>query len=317
MKQEMNIVFLDEGTLYNIDNLFKIKSLGAYTGYFSSTYAETLLRVQDANIVITNKVVLDADILAQCSQLKLICVAATGMNNIDLTYAKEHGIAVKNVSGYSTNSVAQITFTLIFQLLTKPSEYDQFVKSGAYASHIFFTHIISPFWQLDGKKLGILGLGSIGKQVAKIAEAFGMQVQYTSLSGLERPEKYPNIALETLLQTSDIISIHTPLTNKTKNLLTYDKLKLMQSHALLINVARGGIVNERDLVKALNENIFAGAGIDVYEKEPILAKNPLFDLKDKSKVIMLPHIAWASVEARTLLVEKLVANITDFLASKN
>lgn len=313
----MKIVFLDEGTLYGVENISKLKNLGEYVAYNSTKNNETLLRIIDAEIVITNKVVLDESILSQSPKLKLICVAATGMNNIDLNYAKEKGIIVKNVSGYSTHSVAQITFTLILQLLTQTTEYNNFVKNGSYANHDFFTHISTPFWQLEGKKLGILGLGTIGKQVAKIAEAFGMSVQYTSLSGNYREEKYPNIELEELLKTSDIVSIHTPLTEKTKNIISYQKLKLLQKHALLINVARGGIVNESDLAKALNENIFAGAGVDVFEKEPIDAKNPLLNIENKQKIILLPHIAWASVEARNLLVEKIITNITDFLTNKN
>ncbi|TAF74624.1 MAG: D-2-hydroxyacid dehydrogenase [Bacteroidetes bacterium] len=313
----MKIVFLDEGTLYGVENISKLKKLGEYVSYHATQPNETLSRVIDAEIVITNKVVLDAAILSQCKNLKLICVAATGTNNIDIHFAKENHIEVKNVSGYSTHSVAQITFTLIFQLLTNPSEYDQFVKNGNYAKHDFFTHIITPFGQLEGKKIGILGLGSIGKQVANIAEAFGMQVQYTSLSGNEREEKYPKTDLDNLLKTSDIVSIHTPLTEKTKNIITYQKLKLLQKHAILINVARGGIVNEFDLAQALNEDVFAGAGIDVFEKEPIDPKNPLLDIKNKQKIVLFPHIAWASVEARTMLVEKLVTNIINFLANKN
>lgn len=211
----------------------------------------------------------------------------------------------------------KVLHKLLFHLLTNLTKYDQFVKNGHYARHPFFTHVFSPFWQLEGKKIGIIGLGTIGRKVAEIATSFGMSIQYTSLSGCYREEKYICLALDELLKTSDIVSIHSPLTEKTKNLITYQKLKLLQKHALLINVARGGIVNESDLAKALDEEIFAGAGVDVYEKEPIDAKSPLLHLKNKHKIVLLPHIAWASLESRTLLVEKIFTIISDFLVVKN
>lgn len=313
----MKIVFLDAGTLFEIDNLNSLDSLGKVDFYHQTLPNEVIERIENAEIVITNKVILNSKILSKCKNLKLICVAATGINNIDKDFADKNGILIKNASGYSTNSVAQVTFTMILTLIHSPYYYDNYVKSGLYAQNLFFTHIGKPFFELKNKNLGIIGLGNIGKQVAKIADSFGMNVSYASFSGNERAEKYPKLSLEEILKTSDVISIHTPLTEKTKNLIGIAELKQMKKTAILINVARGGIVIEKDLAQALNEDIIAAAATDVFDNEPINSNNSLLNIYNKEKIITFPHIAWASKESRKLLVNIIYKNIEEYLMSKN
>ena len=308
----IKIVFLDAGTLFDVPNLMKLSSLGKVVYHKNTTPEETVLRLAEAEIAITNKVVINKEVMQQCKHLKLICIAATGTNNIDKEFASEMGIEVKNVVNYSTESVAQVVFTMLLSLIHKPSYYDQFVKLGNYSRNEFFTHVGKPFWQLAVKRLGIIGLGNIGNKVATIAKAFGMEVVYCSVSGKQYESEYKRIDLKELLQTSDVISIHSPLTDQTKGLIHYDNIKLMKPHAILLNTARGGIIKENDLAKSLNENLIAGAGIDVFEKEPIDPQNPLLSINDPEKLILFPHIAWASLESRTLLVEKIYENIVSY-----
>ena len=281
------------------------------------SYLEQVVeRCQGKEVVIINKVELTEEMMKQLPDLKLICVAATGINNVDLTYAESHGIEVKNVAGYSTDSVAQLTFTMLLYLINKPYYYDSYVKSGAYSRSNSFTHHSEPFWELKGKRLGIIGLGTIGRQVARIAESFGMEVVFHSTSGRNNHISYKRFELEDLLKSSDVVSIHAPLNNQTRDLITYNKMKLMRPCAILLNLGRGGIVNEKDLARALNENIIAAAGIDVMEQEPINVDNPMLKLFDKEKILITPHMAWASKESRELLVEKIARNIDVYLKSR-
>jgi lactate dehydrogenase-like 2-hydroxyacid dehydrogenase len=247
--------------------------------------------------------------MKQLPDLKLICVAATGINNIDLNYARDNGIEVRNVAGYSTDSVAQLTFTMLLYLINKPYYYDNYVKSGAYSRSGSFTHHNEPFWELKGKRMGIIGLGSIGRQVARIAESFGMEVVFYSTSGRNNHITYKRFDLDDLLKSSDVVSIHAPLNNQTRDLITYEKMKLMRPCAILLNLGRGGIINESDLARALNNNLIGAAGIDVMEQEPIHPDNPLLKLYDREKILITPHMAWASKESRELLVEKIARNI--------
>jgi glycerate dehydrogenase len=309
----MKIVFLDTDTLGNVPNLNIFEQFGEFISYPLTLHAERIARMKDADIVITNKVIVDREIINACPKLKLICVAATGINNIDTEYAAQKGIAVKNVKDYSTESVAQITIGMILTLMNQVGYYDAYVKSGKYALSKMFTHYGPSFSELKGKQAGIIGLGNIGNRVANILSCFGMEIVYYSTSGLNNSGLYKRLDLDTLLGTSDIVSIHSPLNENTRNLLNLDKLKLMKPSAFLINAGRGGIVNEMDLAHALNKNIIAGAGIDVFEKEPIPDQNPLLQITQPEKVVLSPHVAWASVEARKLLVEKIADNIRQFL----
>ena len=293
-----------------------LEQFGEVAYYATTSRAQTMERVKDAGVVITNKVVLDRGIIEQCVNLKLICVAATGTNNIDKVAAQERGIAVKNVTGYSSNSVAQGTFALVLHLLNNIPYYDEYVKQGAYSRSDIFTHLEKPFWELNGKRFGIIGLGQIGRQVAKIAKAFEMEVVYYSASGQNTQQPYLRLELEELLRTSDIVSIHAPLNGYTSNLINYNRLRLMKKSAILINAGRGGIINEADLARALDEELIAGAGIDVFEKEPINIGNPLLQVRNKEKLALTPHVLWSGMEARTLLIEKVCDNIREFLKEK-
>jgi glycerate dehydrogenase len=312
----INIVFLDQQTIGKVDNLKLLSKLGKLENFESTEAEQVVERCKGKEVVIVNKVGMSEAVMKQLPDLKLICVAATGVNNVDLNYAGNNGIEVKNVAGYSTDSVAQLTFTMLLYLINKPYYYDSFVKSGAYSRSTSFTHHNEPFWELKGKRMGIIGLGTIGRQVARIAESFGMEVIFYSTTGRNNHISYKRFELEDLLKSSDVISIHAPLNNQTRDLITYERMKLMRPCAILLNLGRGGIVNEKDLAKALNENIIAAAGIDVMEQEPINADNPLLKLFDKEKILITPHMAWASRESRELLVEKIARNIEVYLKSR-
>ncbi len=309
----MRLVFLDTKTVGDIPNLALLEKFGQ-VDYFETTLpSQTLARIKDADIVITNKVVIDEVAIDGAPNLKLICIAATGTNNVDKMAAEKRGIPVKNAMDYSTQSVTQGTFAILLHLLVNISYFDQYVKRGDYAKTDIFTHFGPGFWELAGKRFGIIGLGNIGRQVAKIADAFDCEVVYYSTSGQNNQQPYKRLELAEFLRTSDIISIHAPLNENTTNFINYDRLSQMKKSAILINVGRGGIVNEADLAKALDENLIAGAGIDVFTKEPILPDNPLLHVKQKEKLVLTPHVTWASIEARTLLMEKVGQNIEEFL----
>jgi len=313
----LKIAILDAKTLGSDVDLSIFNQFGDVEIYQTTKPEETLERVKDKEIVITNKVVIDKNIMDSSPNLKLICVAATGVNNIDVEYAKQKGIQVRNVAGYSTESVVQHTFAMLFYLLESLRYYDEYVKSGEYAKNDIFTHLGRPFWEIKGKTWGIIGLGTIGRRVAEVATAFGADVIYYSTSGVDRPEKYQRVSLEELLKSSDIVSIHAPLNEKTKGLIGYEQLKLMKPSAILLNLGRGGIVIEKDLAKALDEGLIAGAGLDVLEKEPINEDNPLLKVKNKEKLFITPHIAWTSVEARKTLINEIAENIKAFLEGKD
>ena len=309
----MKIVFLDLKTMGEVPNLHLLEQHGELIYYQNSSPAETQERIKDADIVITNKVNLNKQALDAAPNLKLICVAATGTNNIDKEAAAALGIPVKNAVDYSSASVAQLTFALLLHLLHKLPYFDNYVKQGDYAQSDIFTHLNNPFREIKGQRFGIIGLGNIGRQVASIAEAYGAEVVYFSASGGNTSQPYQRLDLEEFLRTSDIVSIHAPLNEHTQNLLNFDRIQLMKPSAILLNLGRGGIINEADLARALNNNLILAAGLDVFGQEPIDAENPLLKINEPEKLVLTPHIAWASVEARTLLVEKVSQNIQAFL----
>lgn len=309
----MKIVLLDSDTMGNIPEIKELGAFGELEVYGVTFPEETTERCREADIVISNKVHITREVMENCPQLKLICIAATGMNNVDLDAAKEKGIPVKNVEDYSTESVAQHTFALLLSLMESIRYYDDYVKSGEYSKSPIFNHIGRPFYELSGKRFGIIGLGDIGKQVASIAEAFGTNVQYYSTSGKNKNAAYNQVSLEELMQTSDVISIHAPLNDNTRDLIGKTLLQQAKPTAYLLNTGRGGIVNETALAKALDEDWIAGAGLDVLTQEPIQSDNPLMQVQKKEKLIITPHIAWTSIEARQRLVQKLKGNINEFL----
>jgi len=301
----MKIVFLDALTLGDVD-LERFKNLGEVEIYQTTAKEETLKRVKDADVVVTNKVVIDKNIMDN-SNIKFIQIAATGMNNIDLEYAKKKGIIVKNVAGYSTNSVIQHTFALVLGLLNKVCYFDEYTRKN-YPNSKIFTYIQNWF-EIKGKRWGIIGLGEIGRGVGRLAKSFGAEVVYYSTSGKNQSNEFKRVELDELLKTSKIISIHAPLNENTKNLLNKNNLILIQNRAILVNVGRGGIINEKDLAEVLEEkDIFVG--LDVFENEPINSDNPLLKFKDKT--LLTPHVAWTSIEAREKLVNSIYENIKNF-----
>ncbi len=313
MKKPVKIVFLDAVTLGVVDNLAAITSLGDYTGYDCTLMSERIERIRGHNVVLTNKVVIDREVMDACPEIELICVVATGTNIIDLEYAAQKGITVKNVAGYSTESVTQSTFSMLFYLMHSSAYYDDYVKSGDYAQSPIFTNLNREFWELKSKLFGIIGMGNIGKRVAQVAEAFGARVAYYSTSGKNLAAAgYPHLPLDELLSNADVVSIHCPLNSDTKNLLNADRINRMKPSAYLLNMGRGGIVDEHALALALDENIIAGAALDVLSSEPIAGDNPLLSVRNKHRLFITPHIAWASREARQLLMERTLENIRSY-----
>ena len=307
----MKIVFLDTKTLGNDIDLSIFKQFGEVEYHDTTSYHDTKERVQDADIVVTNKVVIDKKIMDN-SNLKLICVAATGMNNIDLDYAKEKDIVVKNVAGYSTSSVVQLTFALALNLINNIGYFDSYTKEDGWTKSDIFTHFTPTFFDIKDKTWGIIGLGEIGRGVAKIAEAFGAKVIYYSTSGKNSSSEYQKTELEELLKTSDIVSIHAPLNENTKDLLNSTNLPLLKDSVILLNLGRGGIINEKDLADFMDKSDIK-VGLDVLESEPMSEDNPLRNIKNRQNLIITPHLAWASKESRKRLVDGIYKNIKDFL----
>ena len=312
----MKIVVLERNSVGTDVDISCYEKLGEVTVYPNTVAASTAERVKDADIIIANKAPLNRETLAEAEQVKLICEFATGYDNIDLEYCREKGIAVANVVDYSTAAVAQHTFALTLYLLEKLRHYDEYVKSGAYAAQERFSNFDLAYTELEGKTWGIVGMGHIGKRVAKIAEAFGCRILFYSASGNSTCTKYQRVDLETLCRESDFLSLHCPLTDRTHHLINADALRQMKPQAILINVARGGVVDTQALYKALTEGWIAGAGLDVLEQEPIAGGNPLGTIQDSSRLIITPHLAWASTEARERVVAEVYQNIQAFLAGE-
>lgn len=309
-----NAVFLDRDSMGDDLDLSALDSLASQWNHYPATTAEqTLARVRDAELVLSNKVLLDRDILAQCPRLKLVCVTATGTNNMDLVAAKELGIAVCNVTGYGTPSVVQQVFALLLALTTRLEEHRLAARDGRWANSPYFCVLGLPFRELAGKTLGIVGYGELGHSVAKVAEAFGMEVIISQRPGGEpRPGR---VALDEVLQRADVVTLHVPLAENTRNLIDAPQLALMKNDAILLNVARGGIVNEQALAEALQTGQIGGAGVDVLSAEPPREGNVLLAL-DLPNLIVTPHVAWAARESRQRLMDLVVANIQAFLAGE-
>lgn len=308
----MKIVCLDALTLGSDANLDIFKKYGEFVSYDMTPKDQTISRLKDADIVITNKVLITDEVMAN-TNLKLICVSATGVNNIDLQAAEKRDIPVKNVAGYSTNSVVQQTFAGLLMLTNNMGYYSEYVSSGEWVKSDIFTNLDKPIMEIADKKFGIIGLGTIGKKIATIAEAFGCEVCYYSTSGKNSVNEYKQVNLDTLLKECDIISIHAPLNENTKNLIDQTQLNKMKNGAILMNFGRGGIVDEVALAKAIDDNGIK-AVLDVLEAEPMIENHPLLSVKNKQNLVITPHIAWGSIEARKTLIEKIAKNIENFLA---
>lgn len=312
----MNIVILERNTVGLDVKVDSFNELGNVTSYGNTAAEDIADRIKDADIVIANKSPLNEATLKNAPNVKMIEEFATGYDNIDLEYCKSRGITVCNVRNYSTAAVAQHTFALALYLLEHLRHYDDYVKSGEYGAQKGFSNFDIPFTEFEGKTWGIIGMGNIGKKVAAIAEAFGCRVICYSASGRQLEDGYTQVDFETLLKESDFLSLHCPLTEKTKYIIDKEALSKMKPTAFVINVARGKVVNNVDLYEALNQNLIAGAGLDVIEEEPINDRNPLGKITDSNKLIITPHLAWASVEARQRCVDIAYDNVKAFLAGK-
>ena len=310
----MKIVFLDAKTIGDDIDLSAYDTLGEVVKYSFSQPEEVPERAADADVLIVNKIRIDEAAGGRAEHLKLVCVTATGTNNLDKDYLERRGIAWRNVADYSTQSVAQHTFAMLLFLLEKLRYYDDYVKEGRYINDTVFTHFAEHFYELKGKTWGIIGLGNIGRRVSAIAEAFGAEVIYTSPSGSAPQEGYHQVDLDTLLAESDIISVHAPLNQYTENLINKNALKKMKKTCIFLNLGRGPIVNEQDLADALMQGEIAAAGLDVLCQEPMSSGNPLMAIKDSRKLFITPHIGWASVESRTRLMDIIFHQIKEFFA---
>ena len=289
--------------------------MGEYTAYENTSKEQVVERLKGADIAITNKVLIDGDAMRQLPDLKLICVAATGMNNVDLERAKELGLEVKNAVGYSTTSVAETTLASALALARNIVYFDEYFHDGRYskADRAFCYDRFT--FELRGKKWGIIGMGNIGREVARLASAFGCEVRYFSTSGVKREEAYPAMELNELLEWSDIVSVHSPLNERTRGLVGREELQKMKPTSIIINVARGGIIDEAALTEALNSGWVAAAALDVFSVEP-LRESPLYDIKDKYRLLASPHNAWSAAEAIDRLIDCVAENIRTWLAKQ-
>ncbi len=308
----MNIVVLEQKSIGEDIDLTIYEKLGNVTYYGNTLTPEVAERVKDADVIVANKAGMNEATLKDAPNVKLICEFATGYDNVDLEYCRNRGIGVANVVDYSTAAVAQHTFALALYLSEHLPFYDDYVKSGKYGAQDRFSNFDRPFMELEGKTWGIIGLGNIGKRTAGIAESFGCHVIYYSVTGKNSCKEYERVEFDDLLKRSDFVSIHCPLSDLTKNLIDLEAMKKMKKTAILINVARGPVVNNKDLYTALTKGEIFAAGLDVLEKEPITQDNLLDKIKDSEKLIITPHMAWASTEARTRLATEVYKNIEAF-----
>lgn len=306
----MKITVLDSDALGKDISLDPLKSVGEITVYNYSTPDEVKQRIADCETVIINKIKLDETNLCYANKLKLICVAATGYDNVDISYCREHGIAVCNVVGYSTNSVALLTASMALSLVTHLKEYNRFAVSGEYTKSGIPNRLEPAFHELDGMTWGIVGLGNIGKRVAKIAEAFGCNV----IANKRTPEEgYDIVSLEELVERSDIISLHTPLSESTRGLISAELIAKMKKNAILINVARGAVCDEKALADAIKSRSIGAIGVDVYSTEPFGTDHPFYEIRNYDNVLLTPHNAWGAFEARERCLNDIVENIRSFV----
>lgn len=308
----MKIVFLDAKSIGEDIDLSGYEELGEVVKYDFSTPQEASGRVIDADVIVLNKVPVTQETVGKAKKLKLVCVTATGTNNLDKEYLDSRGIAWRNVAGYSTESVAQHTFAMLFYLLEHLPYYDAYVKTEKYVEDRMFTHFDRKFSEIYGMTWGIIGMGAIGRRVAELAKLFGCQVVYYSTTGKNNQPAYRRVSFEDLLEQADIVSVHAPLTAETENLMDQAAFLRMKKSAIFLNLGRGPIVSEQALADALEAGEIRAAGLDVLCEEPMSRENPLRRIKDSDRLLITPHIAWASLEARTRLMEIILGQIKEF-----
>ena len=309
----MKISILERDSLGIDVDMSEIDKLGEVTVYAAATVDNAVEHIRDADIVIANKLPLNAETLKEAKNLKFVAQTATGTNNVDFAYTSAHGIKVANVPSYSTDSVAQHTFSLLLYLVEKMRFFDDYVKSGRYSKSSCFSCLDMIYPEIAGKTWGIIGMGAIGQKVAQIATVFGCKVITYSASGKTYDMPYEQVDFDTLLAKSDILSVHAPLNEYTKDLMNYDAFCKMKKSAYFINVGRGPIVVEEDLVRALEEGEILAAGLDVMRVEPLPMESPLLKIQDSTKLVITPHTAWATSEARQRCVNVVTENIKAFL----
>lgn len=308
----MKIVFLDAKSIGEDIDLSGFEELGEVVKYGFSTPEEVNGRVRDADVIVLNKVPVNEGTIRDADRLKLVCVTATGTNNLDKEYLERRGIAWRNVAGYSTESVAQHTFAMLFYLLEHLPYYDEYVKTEKYVEDKLFTHFDRTFSEISGMTWGIIGMGAIGRRVAELAQLFGCEVVYFSTTGKNNQPGYQRVSFEELLERADIVSVHAPLTPETENLMDGAAFSKMKKSAIFLNLGRGPIVSEEALAKALECGEIRAAGLDVLCAEPMSSDNPLKRIKDSDRLLVTPHIAWASLEARKRLMEIILGQIREF-----
>ena len=312
----MRIVVLEADSVGKDVSWKGLEKYGELTTYDNTPDTKIAERIREADIVVPNKCLLRKENMEGAHQLKLICEAATGYNNIDTDYCRERGIVVTNARAYSTESVVQHTFAMLLQVLESLDYYADYVASGEYSAGESFTKIGIPFHELHGMRMGIIGLGTIGRRVAEAASAFGMEVVYFSASGRRYEVPYAAVDFDTLLATSDVVSCHAPLTEQSRGLMNQEAFRKMKSSAIFLNLGRGAIVEEKDLVEALEQGEIQAAALDVFFREPMSSDSPLLRIKNRNRLFLTPHIAWSSVEARKRLVADVEKSIGAFLAGK-
>lgn len=306
----MKIVLLDSATLGEDLDLSPLNRFGEVVAYDSTAPEEVKERLCGADFVIVNKVKLNNSTVGDCPTIKLVCIAATGFDNVDLEYMKEKGIGVCNVVGYSTDSVAQLTLSMVLSLATHLPEYNEYVESGKYSAGNVANRLVPVYHELAGKTWGVVGLGNIGKKVADVAKTLGCKV----IANKRTPvDEYDCTDIDDLCKNSDIITIHTPLNDGTKGLINKERIAMMKKDCIVVNVARGAVVDEEALCLAVKEGKLGGIGVDVYSKEPFGCDSPYFSIKELPNVCLTPHMAWGSYEARVRCLGDIMKSMDAFL----
>lgn len=308
-KSAVKVAFLDAGTLQDAVDLSPLKKLAQLELYPSTSSEEVDERIADADVVITNKVRLTAKSIARAARLRLIIVAASKIEGVDVDAANENRVEVVDVGDYATQSVAQLTIAMMLSLLTRLGEYDQVVRSSFYRKRGHFAAIGEGFRDLTSCQVGIVGLGRVGTQVGRLVDSLGCRVVYCTGSRRREAEQWLHVNLKDLLTTSDVVTIHTPLTSGTRYLIDWRALESMRPDSILINTGRGGVVNELELARAIEENEIWGAGLDVFEEEPLPSDSPLLRIKARERLVLTPHIGWGSHKAQKILVRRLAERL--------
>ncbi len=309
----MKIAILDKGTLGADINLTPLRSLGETAEYESTAPADVAARIEDADVAVVNKIKLNGTNLPAAKKLRLICIAATGYDNIDTDFCRAHGIALCNVPGYSTESVAQLTLAMALALTTNLTSYREYTHSGAYSASGTANKVSPVFHEISSMTWGIVGGGGIGARVASVAKALGCRVV---VCRRKKEEVYEQMELDTLCECADIISLHVPLTEETRSMINRERIAKMKKGAVLINVARGAVADEAALAEAVESGHLGGLGIDVYSAEPFPAEHPFTRLLGRENVCLTPHMAWGAYESRNRCVAEIGKNIAAFFAGE-